>query len=208
MIGSKTAATQWERSVKRMWALGCAVVGVAVFSSSCSSPTTPPKGFVNAVIQASPTAPGACSFPSGEAWVTAGTDETSVPTGTMDISVTCTVSPSGGGFSVQGNITVNSSPQQSFTITGTMSNSTAMPSAGITATFSRMAGSYTGAGCTVNFNSLPSEPLAMDCAGNNCMGVYPGRVWGNLTCPTMDAEFGGTSVCEGTAEFKFEDCSE
>ncbi len=81
-----------------------------------------------------------------------------------------------------------------------MNGSTAAQS-GVTASIAGMGVGYTnsnsGTSCTVTFSDTS--------AGQ--MGVAGGRVWGNLNCPALNENGGQQSVCEGNAEFKFEDCT-
>jgi hypothetical protein len=138
-------------------------------------------------------------------WVNIGTDDSetgAAVNGTNGVTVTCTVSPSGSGFQVTasaGNAT------SALVIRGLLS-----PTAGatteqpnITASFTSTLGSYSSGGptCTVDFNANSSETN-----GTGVMGVAAGRVWGNITCQSLSAANGQQSVCEGVAEFKFEDC--
>jgi len=203
MICSKTGATQWLGAMKRMCVLVCAAGAVAISSASCSSAATPPQAYVSSSIQASPNDPGGCSFPSGQDWVEDGTDETSVPTNTAGTSVTCTVAQNGTSFNVDLNVQMPG--PFTLTIRGTLTND-ATATQTVTAAFGSQAdGDYAGT-CTVDYTPV-NEPKALK-GSTSLMGVFPGRVWGNLTCPTLMNTIGQTSECLGTAEFKFEDCSE
>jgi hypothetical protein len=195
-------ATQWTRSVKRVCALGCVAGGVSIFSASCAPAPIPPRGFVAAALEEGATE--SCALTGSI--VAIGTNETTVPTNMNGITVSCTVSASGSGFAVTANVSNGTS---NFTIEGTLSNADAATNQpGITASFAGNTVTYDGANCTVNFTPLLTQPDAVQSNGQTLMGVAKGRVWGNLTCPTMNQSGGQTSVCQGTAEFKFEDCSD
>jgi hypothetical protein len=202
MICSKTGAAQWLGAMKRMCVLVCAAGAVTVSSASCSSAATPPQAYVSSLIEGSQNAPGACAFGT-QPWVNDGTYETSVPTNTAGTSVTCTVAQNGTSFNVDLNVQVPG--PITLTIRGTLTND-ATATQTVTAAFGSQAyGDYAGT-CTVDY--LPvNEPKALK-GSTSLMGVFPGRVWGNLTCPTLMNTIGQTSECLGTAEFKFEDCSE
>jgi hypothetical protein len=118
-------------------------------------------------------------------------------------TITCTVSASGSSFHVQANATNGTS---SFTINGTLSNTagatTEQPNIGASFFGDSVDYSSSGNTCTVNFNPGPSETN-----GIGQMGVFNGRVWGNITCQAVTATNGQQSTCEVLdAEFKFENC--
>jgi hypothetical protein len=173
--------------------------------NDCEATDARPVGPAHAFVAASllSGASGSCALTDTPV-VFIGTNETGVPTGTGGVTVTCSVTPSGNGFRV---IASASTATSAFAITGTLfdGDPTAMQ-AGVTASFaSNATGVYTSdgdEGCTVNVTATPAEPDA-----TGIMGIAAGRVWGNLGCPTL-SEPKGTSICEGIAEFKFEDCAE
>jgi hypothetical protein len=132
------------------------------------------------------------------------------------------VSPSGSSFDVQASATATvpgncagSQCETVFTIEGTLANDATTVQTGITATFASNVGSDQGTytqtgGCTVSFVPDVNEHAAITSSPTGTiMGVYSGRVWGNLTCPAMVNSISGQmSTCLGIAEFKFEDCAE
>jgi hypothetical protein len=111
-------------------------------------------------------------------------------------SITCQVQGS-GPFDVALNVQTSSG---SVSVSGTIANTTSPQT--VRASFDSMDGTYGESNCTVSFNSGTPE------------GVFPGKIWGNLLCPTMTppgqtADGGaGTAVCYGTAEFLFQYCNE
>jgi hypothetical protein len=205
MIGSTTGATKWVRSVKRVCGVACALGGVALFTTHCSSPAATPQAFVVAQLGEGMNATMPCAFP-GATLVTIGTsddneDGGSTKNGMDGLTLTCTVTSSGSGFAVQASLTT---AVGAFQITGTF---TAPGKGGVggggmaTTSFSNTDGVYSSPnmGCTVNFTQGSGEALGM--------GVMPGAVWGNVICPTLTLA-NGESVCSGTAEFKFENCGQ
>ena len=64
----------------------------------------------------------------------------------------------------------------------------------VAATFSDRYGNYVQKDCDVTYTS-----------GNQ--GVAAGRVWGTLKCPHM-IEAAKSQDCQGTADFKFENCTQ
>lgn len=113
------------------------------------------------------------------------------------VEVTCAVRPEGDGFNVTANARLQG--QGSVTITGHVvgeADVTPPTQAGITATFERPdTGTFQDANCTMDFSSNP------------IMGLAPGRVWGQITCPR--ATFGAQGrTCSGAAEFRFENCAQ
>jgi hypothetical protein len=205
MIGSTTGATKWMRSVKRVGVVACAVGGVALFTTHCSSSAATPQAFVVATLGegSNPTMP--CAFPDATL-VTIGTSDNnedggSTKNGMDGLVLSCTVSSSGSGFAVQASVQTSGS---AFQIQGTF---TAPGKGGVggggmaTASFSNTDGSYSSPvmGCTVNFMQASGEALGM--------GIMSGAVWGNVICPTLTLA-NGESVCSGNAEFKFENCGQ
>ncbi len=199
MISLRMGATQWARLVKRAGALLCAAGGMGLLSGGCGPTPVAPHGFVAATILQGDT--GVCALPDDPGVVAVGMMETTVPTGN-GINISCTVSSAGGGaFHVQASA---SNGNGTFTIQGTMSADPTVAQTGIVATFSAPGIGYGnqngGPSCTVSFTAISGEPSAV-----GAMGIAAGRVWGNLTCPTLTSS-AQQDQCEGIAEFKFEDC--
>jgi len=132
-------------------------------------------------------------------WLAAGAKDqnnavTPVNSGDNGVTVTCTVAQEGDGFKVSANITQNGqgglTVQGHFTASGQQSH--------IRAVFAR---SDTGA--------FQEDDCTADYAPNPLMGIAAGRVWGTLACPhETNDESSPPHVCNGIAEFRFENCSQ
>lgn len=205
MIGSRTGATEWVRSVKRVCVFACAAGGLALFTAHCSSSAETPQAFVVAQLLPGSDPSMPCAFPNDDL-VTVGTsddneDGGSTKNGMNGYTISCSVSSSGSGFAVQASV---KNATSAFTIQGTLTAPAKGGTGGggmVTSGFANTDGSYSSEGptCTVNFTEGPGEPLGM--------GIMAGAVWGNVTCPTLTL-VNGESVCGGMAEFKFENCSQ
>ena len=130
-------------------------------------------------------------------WLNLGKSEASVETGTKqseaNVEVECKVVAAGDGYDVVARASLL--PGGTVTISGKFRSSGAQQ--GITASFTRAdtGTPFRDKTCTVEYV-------------NKDMGVGPGMVWGRLTCPHAEQSGGGDiRVCQGTAEFKFENCS-
>jgi hypothetical protein len=108
------------------------------------------------------------------------------------VSVACRVASQDAGFAVGGTVVLDGTGL--FSINGTFDGTT-NPQSGITGSFvlPNGLGAWQNATCTVTFPD--SE-----------MGIAPGRVWAAIDCPTMVDPGEGTQ-CEGTAEFRLENCT-
>ncbi|MEO6420726.1 MAG: hypothetical protein ABIP39_15040 [Polyangiaceae bacterium] len=134
-----------------------------------------------------------------EPWVVIGDNTHPVSDGDQQggsgVSVTCSVTPSGDGFTVAASASLTG--QGSVVISGHvvgMANVTPQQQTNITAVFSKGdTGSFRDTACTIDFSS------------NVNMGFAPGRIWGQLTCPTATYDSQGRT-CLGSAEFRFENC--
>jgi hypothetical protein len=210
MIGSTTGATKWVRSVQRVCVVACAVGGIALFTTHCSSPAATPQAFVNAQLEEGPNSTEPCAF-AGASVVNVGTsddkeDGGSAKNGMDGLAFSCTVSSSGNGFTVQASV-MNST--QAFTIQTPPNGVITAPVKGVggggmvLAGFSNTNdGSYSsgGATCTVTFTQISGEALGM--------GIMSGAVWANVNCPTLTLFGGQPSICSGIAEIKFENCGQ
>lgn len=134
-----------------------------------------------------------------EPWVVIGDNTHPVSDGDQqggsNVNVSCSVTASGDGFNVSANAVLQG--QGSVTISGHfvgMANAPPPAQMNITGVFSKGdTGSFRDTACTVDFSS------------NDKMGFAPGRVWGQITCPTASFESQGRT-CKGFAEFRFENC--
>jgi len=133
--------------------------------------------------------------------------------GSYQAHITCTVTPSGNGFDVSlnatlegpqgGSITIQSPPGQGAVTTNGAS--------GVTGVFQAAnSGSYRENDCTITYTynggPVPDSPP-----------IAAGRIWGHISCPTATdssqtttGHDGGSSdvMCDGEADFLFEQCGQ
>jgi hypothetical protein len=134
------------------------------------------------------------------------------------VSVTCSVTKSGDGFTVFASVSLSSAAGAgSFTVQ-TASGATFTgngPEQNVQATFQsgQNGGQFKGTACSIAYTR--PDGSGVDTTGNgNGMGVAPGRLWGYLTC--ADTVNSGTKIQNGTAdescsfsaEFRFENCAQ
>ena len=171
---------------------------------ACSSNTLPnPRVYLSAFLVPGTNPPVGCGIvPTAGGWVIIGDPTQSVNNGDSQggsaVSVSCTVSSSGdGSFSVNSSATLEGLNGGSVTITGTFLPSG--KSTNIRGHFQRGdTGSFDEVDCTADYSANPSS-----------MGVASGRVWATLTCPMVTkTDTTPARVCQGTAEFRFENCSQ
>lgn len=135
--------------------------------------------------------------PEGSPIVTApsGSSVDGVP-----VTVNCAVSPNGTGYAVTANVQYGN--EGSLTIEGQIN---VAPSA--------TPGAQTG--IRGNFNDRVPGGLIADLTDTNCtitftrnpkMGIAATRIWGVIDCPQASAQSG--EVCDGNAEFLFENCGQ
>ncbi len=176
------------------------VAFTAISVIGCSEDDPPPaKVFISAQLgpgtEADVNGAAQCKLTT-QPWLNLGKTEASVETGTKQsessIEVECSVVPAGDGYSVIARASLL--PGGTVTISGTFKSSGAQ--SGITASFTRAdtGTPFRDKNCTVEYASKD-------------MGVGPGMVWGRLTCPHAEQSGSGEKrMCQGTAEFKFENC--
>jgi hypothetical protein len=114
--------------------------------------------------------------------------------GSADID--CVVSPAGTDeFNVAGTIALSGATGGLFKIDGKLKTQ-GDQNTNIHAIFSskKSGNTYDDRTCTVTYEA-------------SYRGIAPGRVWGIITCPTATNSQAQT-VCEATAEFRFENCGE
>jgi hypothetical protein len=181
----------------------------------------PPEAFVAAYVQAGANA-AQCPFGTQTAWVEVGVPTGMQPTTVADghqqmgsnVTVHCSVHPSGGGFDVQlnaslqgqGTLTINSpAGQGAVTLSG--------GGAGITGTFENAnlgANPFASQDCIITFMydgaGIPVTPP-----------IAAGRIWGHISCPaaqktgqTVQLPDGGMQfqTCDAEADFLFQFCGE
>lgn len=180
-----------------------ASVAATLAAVGCSSATPPnPRVYLQSQIDDGTNPPPGCGIvASSNGWVDIGSVNQSIDNGGSQtggpVTVSCSVTSNGdGSFQVNAAATVGGAAGGSVTIVGKFTSS-GMQS-GITAHFQRGdgSGSFQETDCTASY------------ATNANMGVAAGRIWAQLECPTViDNEKTTPLVCEGKAEFRFEDCS-
>jgi hypothetical protein len=190
---------------RRVPAILVASLATIALAAGCSDNTAPtPKAFVNATLgpgaQAPPTG---CNFASTTPMISIGDvpDDGGPTTSVQDgdsqngdpVHITCSVTPAANNtFSI--NLSAVLSGQGSLTIAGTVDPANPQPT--INAQFEKGdTGSFDESDCTINFAMVPVSPA-----------VAAGRIWGFITCPK--ASFASQNkICEGDAEFRFENCT-
>jgi hypothetical protein len=111
----------------------------------------------------------------------------------------CSVSAGGDGFDVNVSVTVDGAG--AFTVNGHFTKTG--PNTGINVVFSR---GDTGT-FTEGANIPPGDPGCTADFPRPEMGVEAGRIWAHVLCPneTLQSQ---NRVCQGEAEFRFENCSQ
>lgn len=134
---------------------------------------------------------------TNEQWLSLGTSTTAVENGSQQsgagVGVTCTVSQSGDGFVVNASATLQT--KGSFTVTGTLKpRSAGAQSQKLSGSFTRGdTGTFRQGDCDVTFTG-------------DLQDVGSGKVWASMTCPKAAFSGGQDRTCQGTAEFRFENC--
>jgi len=178
------------------------VTGVFVASAACSEKAPIiQRVYLDTIMKPGSNPAQKCQVGSG-AWLRIGEaadkaveDGASYDNGA--VTVQCRVVPEGDAFSVNLTTQLKGAGDEkngSVTIEGRFRADGKQE--GIRATFANgQYGSFVQDDCTVEYT------------GGTPQGVAAGRVWGVITCPkiTNDSQ---DRVCEGTGEFKFENCSQ
>ena len=118
----------------------------------------------------------------------------------VPVTVNCSVSPNSTGYSVTASADYGN--QGSLTISGQINvtaGSAPGPQQNITGAFNDhvangLIASMNSNSCTITFTK------------NGNMGIAPTRIWGVIDCP-QDTAANGT-VCDGNAEFLFQNCAQ
>ena len=192
-------------------ALGTGALGV----SGCgdSTPATP-QAFIAAQLGPGPSngpaSPAACQLVTIP-WLQIGTDDTQPGTadGTSQngatVKVSCSVVQKDPHTYVL-NLSAAVGGQGSLQVSNaTVTDDVTALQPNISAAFqSGVNGDFGENDCTIDFNG---QQLGGNEATNPNMGVAPGRIWGNILCPKA-AYPQQNKTCQGTSEFKFENCSQ
>jgi hypothetical protein len=189
-------------------------IAASLGSSACSSkPPIPPDAAIASELGAG-TQAGAtmmCPLGIGMSWIAIGPDtDTTISTGSHylgdPVTVGCTVHSTGSAFDVtlsallggQGSISVSHA---------NISSDTTQVNMNVQGSFARgNTGDFVESDCTFDFGGQPTDLDPSKTAGAP-LGVAPGRIWGNLTCPMIVNNEDG-NVCLAQAEMRFENCNE
>jgi hypothetical protein len=200
-----------------------AAAGVAACSNS---PNPPADTFINAALGGG----AACAdYMSPKVWLQIGTATSGHPTTVQDggsdrnanVNVNCTVHPQGNGFDIELTAIENGPNGGSLTITSPQGQGTVttMTSSGVSASFvgqggivfREQAGSNDQTGCTITYKYDPSGSVG-GIAGDTPVPTSPpiaaGRIWGHLSCPKAVSQAMPNVVCNGNADFIFEQCNQ
>jgi hypothetical protein len=180
---------------------------------ACSKTPATPDAFVNATL-------GGLECPVDDATVintmgmTSATAPMTVPAGQGGLSVTCSVTSGGDGYTIQLDAQLPGSQGGELEIAGTVT-----PGSGgkVAAQFvSQMAGlSYASNDCMLTFTYI-GQPIPSN------QQVSSGQIWAHVSCPDAmqpQGSISGTqtegpdggiinSVCDGEADFLFSNCSD
>ena len=181
-----------------------------------------PDAFIAATVGVGPSSPSTlCNVGSSTPGLDVGVPVNGKPITVLDgsqqagsaVRVSCTVAPSGGGFDVSLEVSVDGPSGGDVTIIspGGAGAVTLSGGAGIAGSFtSNSSGTYSQGDCTITFTYLGSSVATTP-------AVAPGRIWGHLSCPAAQAS--GETVlspdggihnvqCDAEADFLFEQCGQ
>jgi hypothetical protein len=166
----------------------------------CSEDELPvPRVFLSTTMTPGNNPPEKCGVQAAS-WVNIGTSSQSVDNGGeqsgASVTVQCDVKPAGGEtFDVLANATLTGQRGGSVTISGKFTPTGEQKNVNVRFNHPDF-GVWSQADCTVTYT-------------NPNMHVAAGRVWGQLSCPTMSNKSGTTErLCNGVGEFKFENCNQ
>jgi hypothetical protein len=201
--------------------LGFALAAVAVACSPASGgsggdggpggddggPPPTADGFVAATVGTGTQSP-LCPVGSAMPWVTVGTATTGKPatvqSGLSDVTMTCSVLAFGKGYDLAANVSVAGSHGGTFTMASPAGAGAVTVSGGqgIQASFDSTAegATYQSSACVLSFTymgaPIPDSP-----------SVFPGRIWGHLSCPSAQTA-SSTTTCDAETDFLFEQCEQ
>jgi hypothetical protein len=125
-----------------------------------------------------------------------------ITSGAYNVTLSCKVDPSGGGFSIQLSAKIGGPNGGGFSAIGQVppTGGSAVQGAFASAT----AGTFSDSNCSItftyNYNPVPVVPP-----------IAAGRIWGHIDCPdainpVSSETDGGPATCDGHADFLFENC--
>jgi hypothetical protein len=173
--------------------------------AACSSKTLTPDAFVQAMVGSG----AQCSsFGAEVAFMNIGGETnlkspTTVPSGTGNVNIQCSVVPSGSNFTVS--LGAQGGGSQ-IAITGTASKSGGTMRLNIASNTQQAA--FVDKACTLSYEyaNSPVSPTSQE--------INPGEIWGHLTC-TMAVQQGGAEnedgsdvTCNADVDFLFTNCDD
>jgi hypothetical protein len=181
-------------------AFAAVLAPVVVVVAGCNDQSAkPPRAVLQSNLGPGEAGSAKCIVSPNDAdWLVIGQPGAPVNTGDeyagAPVSIECSVIPDNGAFAVQARASVSKAGEKSGTIyiVGTFPADKSAP-VKVQASFQKDIGNYEQADCDVTYEAGTAQ------------GVAAGRVWGKLRCPHM-IEAAKSQDCEGTAEFKFENC--
>ena len=180
---------------------------------ACSKTPATADVFVNATLGGRSTCPVNSVTVVSAGGMTPGMQPMTVPEGTNNLNITCTVTPNGGGFDLQLDATQPGGNGGEFTVTGHVDGT----NGGTVSTqwVSQMGLSYAQSDCKLSYSYIGTPIPAAE-------RISAGNIWAHVSCPNaMDtgssisgtqqmAADGGVinSICDGEADFLFSNCSQ
>lgn len=206
----------------RLLRLACwpALTATCALAACSNNSPQPADAFVNATISPTTANPAICNTGSQTAMLQIGTSTDGNPTrvndgdtqnGAQKVQVSCTVTPSGGGFDVKLQATENGVGTLIITSPAGQGAVTDQGGRNITGVWeSQQNGTYRESDCTLSYtyngSPVPYNPP-----------IAAGRIWAHISCPnaqiggvTRQLADGGTTdvTCDNEADFLFEHCGQ
>jgi hypothetical protein len=186
---------------------GWPVLVVCAAVSACSKTPATQEAFVDARVGSGSSNGSTCILGSMQEFLLAGTRGNPLPTpaadGTDGLAIDCTVSPSGGGFSLE--LSAITQDMSSITVSGHVDASGGT----VTASFvNQMWGAFTSNQCTLTY-TYPGATTPVP-KGDT---VSSGSIFGHVSCPNAVNNSGsgvgsGAESCDGEVDILFQNCAE
>lgn len=193
--------------------VGWPVLLACASAVACSKTPAAEDVFVAATLGGGAQCPVASAIVVNAGGMTPGSQPMTVPAGTNDLSVNCSVSASGSGFAIMLDAKQPGINGGEFVVTGSVDANGGTVN---TEWVSQMDGlSYGQPDCKLTYTYLGTNiPMAQR--------VSPGNIWGHVSCKNamdLSGSMAGTqmlgrdggvinSICDGEADFLFSNCSE
>ncbi|WP_394842468.1 hypothetical protein LZC95_36040 [Pendulispora brunnea] len=172
-----------------------ALLGIGCSDSKPATPKVAIESFLGPGTETNVNTSNKCLLRS-EAWATIGNpDNTTVEDGTpvdgSHVTVECEVRPDGDGFYVKASGLIQG--RKGFNVSG---HFTATGDQNVLATWTDPStGIFQQDNCIAKYDHSPQ-------------GVAAGRVWAQVTCPHAALQGTSDRICQGTSEFRFENCAQ